>query len=189
LFREQSYYHKLDLGLVGTSAEHRIVPSERMVLLCDQRQDPGQVAAESAAYAPQHGSIGHFLLGQYIGCTRYLKARRRGQVMTCYRFAAAAVDWHLALTYARLTGNHHFRSKLSTENYLELDRIMSVDHRAALMSDLDFSDVSAMDCILQTVTGRMLEDGACLAVMVDETLPADVFGRMSKFLAEELRHT
>ena len=189
LFREESYYHKLDLGLVDISAEQRIIPSEQTVVLCDQHRPPGQVASKSTAYAPQHGSIGHFLLGHLIGCTRYLKARRRGQTMTCYRFAAAAVDWNLALAYARLTGKHCFRSKLSTENYLELDRRISADQRATLMSDIDFSTGLAMDHTLRTSMKRMLEDGAYLAVMEDEILPPDVFNGISTFLDEELSHT
>lgn len=187
LFHDQSYYHKLDLGLIDASVEHRIIPSEQTVLVCDQPRIFYQVPEKSAAFVPQYDSIGHFLLGQLIGCTRYLKTRRRGQVMTCYRFAAALIEWHLSLVYARLTGNHQFRTKLSTIEYLDLDRLMPIGHRNALVSNLNFSDESAMDRILLTAMERMLEEGARLAVMAGETLPEGVFNRLSTFLAEELQ--
>lgn len=186
MFREESYYHKLDLGLVDVSTVNRTIPTEQTVLLCNQCRAPVQVTAKRDAYAPQHGSIGHFLLGQFLGCTRYLKARKRGQTMTCYRFASAAVDWSLALLYARLTEDPHFRSKLSTVTYLELDRLMPADRRATLVSDIDFSDMAAMDITLRTAMERMLDDGACLAKMIGESLPAEVFGNIMKFLVDEM---
>lgn len=189
VFLDQSYYHKLDLVLVGASAEHSVASSEQTVPLCDEPRVPVEVDGRSTAYAPEHGSMGHFLLGQMIGCTRYLKARRRGQTMTCYRFAAAAVDWHLALTYARLVGDPHFRSKLSTIEYRELDSLMPADHLSAIAASFDFSDGPAMDRTLLAAAERLLEDGSNLAAMTGESLPIDVFSRLTMFLTEELQPT
>lgn len=185
VFREEGYYHKLDLGLVDASAVNRTIPDEQTVLLCNKHR-PAQAKIESSAYAPEHGSVGHFLLGQFLGCSRYLKARRRGKTMTCYRFASAAVDWRLALLYARLTGNPQFRSKLSTVTYLELDRLMPAGDCAALMSDIGYSDMATMDRTLQRAVEGMLKDGEYLAGMVEEDFPDSVFARIKEFLAGEL---
>jgi hypothetical protein len=185
VFREESYYHKLDLGLVDVSTLNRTIPDEQTVLLCDQHH-PVQAPKESTVYAPEEKSIGHFLLGQFLGCTRYLKARRRGQTMTCYRFTAAALEWRIALLYARLTHDPHFRTKLSTVEYRELDRLVPTGLRDTLMSEVDFSNTTAMDSTLRTAMNRMLDDGVCLAEMVGESLSSEVFGNLLKFLDEQM---
>ncbi len=187
VFREENYFHKLDLGLAGISGVNRTIPPEQTILLCDQFRTPGTVAKESQAYVPQDSSMGHFLLGQLLGCLRYIKARKRGQILTCYRFAAAAVDWRLALLYARLTENPQFRSKLSTVDFLELDRMISPDDHSAFLSGLDFSTLAAMDSAVRTAADGMLEDGRYLAAASGEVLPAPVFERISAFLEEELQ--
>lgn len=181
VFRDQSYYHKLDLGLVDASAEARTIPDEQTLMLCDQGR-PAHPVKESGAYVPDHGSVGHFLLGQFLGCTRYLKARRRGQTTTCYRFASAAVEWRLALLYSRLTGKSHLHSKLSSDEYQELDKLLREGEGEAVMSDIDFSDMAAMDRTMRIAQNKMLENGEHLAGMTGEVLRSDVFARMLRFL-------
>ena len=186
VFRDEGYHRKLDLGLADTSAQDRTIPAEQTVLLCDEPRTPPRSVRTSDAYVPENGTVGHFLLDKSIGCLRYVKARKRGQVMTCYRFAAAAVQWRLALLYARLTEKLDFRSKLSTEQCVELDRLLPAAEGTAVIADLDFSNLRAMDHVVRIAMEKMLDDGARLAAMVGESLPADVFGRISGFLAGEL---
>lgn len=187
VFRDEGYYHKLDLGLTDARAVERTIPAEQTTLLIEGPGTATCAVRECQAYVPHEGSLGHFLLGQYIGCTRYLKARKRGQIMTCYRFAAAAVDWQLALVYARLTGDAGRRSKLSTDDYRKLDGLLSTDERAALLHGLDFSSLTAMDNTIQAAMSSMLKDALHLAATSGEEFPTEVFERMCAFVAEELR--
>lgn len=188
VFRDEGYYQRLELGLTDTSAVNRTIPAEQTILLCEEPRNPVNVIKESDAYTPAEGSMGHFLLGQFIGCIRYLKARKRGETLTCYRFAAAAVAWSLSLQYARLIQNPHFRSKLSTDDFRKMDSLLSIEDRNALLSGFDFSKLIAMDCMVRITMDKMLEDGLFLAAMLGETLPTEVFERMSTFMAEELRY-
>ncbi len=186
VFRDEGYFHRLDLGLTDVSAENRTIPREQTVLLEDEPRACYQHPGESGAYVPEHGSIGHFLLGQFIGGVRYVKARKRGQPMTCYRFAAACVDWQLALMYARLKCDPGHRSKLSTPDYVEFDHLLSEDQRSSLLHSLDFSSLRAMDAVVTDSMDSMLRDALELAAMSSEAFPSAVFERMMRFVSEEL---
>ncbi len=186
VFREEGYHHKLDLGLTDVSAADRTIPAEQTILLVDVPGSEICDARECRGYVPQEGSLGHFMLDKYIGFLRYVKARKRGQTMTCYRFAAAGVDWQLALMYARMTGDAARRPKLSTPEYVKLDGLISADDRAALLPSLDFSSLTAMDSTVRAAMDRMLADALHLAAMTGEELPTEVFERMCAFVAHEL---
>ena len=187
VFHDEGYYHKLDLGLTDARAVDRTIPAEQTTLLIEVPGAATCAVRECRAYVPLEGSLSHFLLGQYIGCTRYLKARKRGQTMTCYRFAAAAVDWQLALMYARLTEDAGRRSKLSTDDYRKLDGLLSADDQAALLRGLDFSSLPAMDSNVRAAMSSMLKDALHLAAISGEEFPTEVFERMCAFVAEELQ--
>lgn len=178
-FHNQSYYHRLDIGLTDASDPDRTISTEQTKMQCNETQIPG-------AYIPEYGSMGHFLLGQFLGCLRYLKARKRGQFLTCYRFASAASQWHLTYKYALLTKNPEFCSKLSTGDYKKLDALLPISARDALLSAFDFSSPVSMDEMVLTMMRKMLEDGILLATMQAEAIPVDVFNRIIAFVAEEL---
>lgn len=186
VFRNEGCFHRLDLGVTDLSAVDRTIPREQTVLLADEPRTCDQSLRKSDAYVPERGSMGHFLLGQFIGGVRYVKARKRGQPMTCYRFAAACIDWQFALTYARLKEDPTRRSKLSTPEYVEFDRVLSADERSTLLHALDFSCLAAMDAVVTDAMNSMLVNGVELAVMSGETLPLHVFERMIRFVTEEL---
>lgn len=186
VFRDEGYFHRLDLGVTDLSAVDRTIPREQTVLLADEPRTCDQHPGESGAYVPEHCSMGHFLLGQFIGGVRYVKARKRGQPMTCYRFAAACVDWRLALMFARLKEDPGRRSKLSTPEYVEFDRLLSDDERSTLLHALDFSSLAAMDAIVSDAMESMLRDAGALAAVSGETLPTGIFHRMSDFVLKEL---
>lgn len=186
VFREEGYHHKLDLGLTDVSAADRTIPTEQTTLLIDVPRSDICGVRECRGYVPQEGSLGHFMLDKYIGFLRYVKARKRGQTMTCYRFAAGGVDWQLALMYARMTGDAARRPKLSTPEYVKLDGLLSSDDRATLLPSLDFSSLTAMDSTVRAAMDRMLQDARQLAAISGEELQTDVFERMSRFVSQEL---
>lgn len=186
VFRNEGYFHKLDLGLTDAQAVEPSIPIGQTTLLIEGQTTPTPAVRECNGYVPQEKSLGHFLLGQYIGCCRYVKARKRGQPLTCYRFAGAAAQRRLAFRYARLTGDPGFRSNLSTWDYQRLDALLSPEDHAALLHGLDFSALATMDAAVRTAMGSMLTDALELAAISGEALPTDVFERISAFVAEEL---
>ncbi len=185
VFREHGYYRRLELGLAATNAVNRTIPPEQTVLLIDT---PGVATAprQSGAYVPESGSIGHFLLSQYIGGIRYCKARHRAQPITCYRFAAAAADWCARALYDRLTGKPSLDRKLSTSEYIELDRLASPEHKSALLADVDFSNPSAMDRAIYALLCRITDHAQSLASSAGEQLPDAVIERFLHFVRDEV---
>ncbi len=105
IFTGEGYYHKLDIGLVAATAINRTIPVEQATPLVTRTGDlPHAMPCRSQTYMPPEGSVGHFLLGQFLGGIRYLKARKRGQPLTCYRFVSAVADRCLRAFYIHLAG-------------------------------------------------------------------------------------
>ncbi len=94
------------------------------------------------------GSSTHLLIGHLIGATRYLKARRREQPITSWRFAVATANATAALLYDRVhpgSQGNRLGQPLSTREYLELDGEVSDPDRQKFLAALDFSTPDAMN--------------------------------------------
>jgi predicted nucleotidyltransferase len=189
VFATEGYYHRAELGLVSSSAENRTIPEEQTTLLVKgPAERPRGFARHSHAYEPPHGSVGHFLLAQFLGGgLRYAKARKRGQVATCYRFAAATAEWCLRAWYAELSGDHSLDRKLSTDEYRALDSLLTAEQSSVLLRELDFSAPQAMDRAVTAILGQLLLRCRAIAGAKGESLRDSVFQRMLSFLDHELR--
>lgn len=187
VFSSESYYHKLDIGLVAADMLDRTIPEEQTVLLVNEaplQQMSG--SKRSQAYYPAYGTVGHFLLGQYLGGLRYVKSRKRGRLTTCYRFAVAATDWCMRACYARLTGEYTLHAKLSTEEYARLDSLLTSDDSSALLDVLDFSSPATMDRAVVGVFTELQSHCEAIAGVLGEPFPVEVFSRMLGFIRCEL---
>ena len=74
-----------------------------------------------AVFQPEPGSLGYFLLGELISATRYVKARRRGQHLTCWRFLAARVNALAQLLGYAAGAPMKLGSRLVTPEFVDLD--------------------------------------------------------------------
>lgn len=187
VFSDEGYYHHLDLSLMPSGVTDPEFPIERMMVLAE---GPGHQPAEqiqpSTAYTPEHGSIGHFLLGKFLGTARYLKARKRGQQMMCYRFASATADWCARIIYARLSGDDSLVGRLSTSEYLALDALAANDQTIDFLKSFDFSTPAAMDRAMRSLVSLHIEHSRALALSHGETIPGDITERFVRFMQNEL---
>jgi len=185
-FRNASLYRKVDIGFTRHADDGAIVPEGPHELLW--RQDPAPALLPStvpSSYAPEVGTPAHFVAGQLLGITRYVKGRKRGQHLTAYRFASALATAVLSLRYARETGDHsHLGGALSTSTWLTMDETLGSDDRQAWLADLDYANPERMDRTVLRLMDRMvsLHDG----IANDDPLPASLAHRYDRFVRDEL---
>jgi len=188
VFCDEGYYHRLEIGLTDINATNRTIPEEQTTLLVDSMKPKREISLrESHAYAPPHESIGHFLLGIFIGgALRYAKSRKRSQAMTCYRFAHATYEWCQCAHYAALTGWHSLKDKLSTDEYKAYDARLNEEEKMQILSLADFSTLKKMDVEIHAILSRLLSHCEEIAKAKGEILQRIVFERMLNFLTVEL---
>lgn len=187
VFSEESYYHRLDIALAPYAGSEAGILAERKLEPAGEAGHSRQERMRSdRAYAPSAGTVGHFLLGQFLGGMRYVKAHKRGQTATCYRFAVAAMDWRMRTYYACLTGNHSLQTKLSTQEYAALDGLLAPEQQSDLLALLDLSTPEAMDHAVCAIFERLRIDCLDIAAKRGEVLPEGVFLRMLRFIKSEL---
>ncbi len=173
LFARASHYHKVDLGFIaGAGAALADLPAglaaPAVALWTGNRSPAALPPAPGPAYLPEPGTPGHLLTGQLLGAVRYVKARKRGQPLTCWRFAAAAVEALAGLLHARAVGAAPTGRRPTTWEYAALDALLDRAERDTLLAALDFSTPAATDRNLH----RLLTHAAAL-VLADRALPPD----------------
>lgn len=175
LFRDESCYHKLDLGFVpaGGGAGLSSEPAE---------EDP----CETDPYAPLVGSPGHRLIDQLLGATRYVKARRRNQHVTCWRFAAAAAEQVLRLTYESCHRWQDMGRRLTTSDYIRLDEMLGQDAALGVTQLLRFDTARAMDASLVALCQSIAELSLRKASAARDRIPAAPIAKLLGFLEGEL---
>jgi len=182
-FRHASLYHKVDIGFTRQSDDGAAPPEGQHILLW--WQDSPSLSPPSAPpppCAPDVGTPGHFVTGQLLGVTRYVKARKRGQHLTAYRFASALANAVLSLRYAREIGDtSHLGQALSTSTWLAMDGTLGNDERQAWLADLDYAVPERMDRTVLRLMRRMVN------LLNDGQLPASLTGRYDRFVRAELR--
>ncbi len=188
-FAGPSPYHKVDIGLSARGAALPFTSSEPHILLWRQgaRLAPVPYPPHSA-YQPEVGTAAHFLVGQLLGAVRYLKARKRGQHLACWRYLSAALNGLLAC--ARWEGDplRFNAAPLSSREYVELDRRLPAAERAELFAALDLRTPLAMDRALLVVVRRI---SACICpdYAASEAQLARLVREYLAFTAEELALT
>jgi len=187
LFANLSPFRRLDLGItpVGSAASVDTLDAQTVLWI----QEPAAAIPESArtpVYAPAVGTPEHAILEHLLSATRYVKARKRGQVLTAYRFASALAHAAFAMLEAGRTGDIGSLSRrTSTTGFLALDRNLPASERHDLLSLLDFSSPERMDAAVlgllrYTLTRHDVLPGA-------NASPPDTAARLLAFIEEALR--
>lgn len=188
LFDGISPFHKLDIG-IATAGSHGKADQPGLVRLWNvdtRTADPPQNSIQSQPpYTPALGSAQHFVLGHLLGITRYLKARRRGHVFTCWRFASALIDAMLALRYMRAFPAERFARKLATGEYLELDRMVNTAEHDRFFDRLDLSSPEAMDAAVHQATLEAM--ALSQELTANSPIPPELTTLFTDFLDAELQ--
>lgn len=144
-----SPYQKVDIGIVTMEREQEWSSRPDCVKIWDQASGLGSTAAGGTkgppACEPTVGSFEHFVVGHLLGVTRYLKARKRGNTFTSWRFAHALAEAVLATVYTSSTGSPLLERKLTTAEYVDLDRRLPTDRTATYFEHLCYADENGID--------------------------------------------
>jgi hypothetical protein len=168
-FRNESYYHKLDLGFSG----------------------PGTLSPATSPGSPfffpaEPGSPAHFLIGQLLGVLRYVKARKRGQMLTCWRFAAALVDRLAVVLHPAMEVKLDIGQKLNTWEYMKLDRRLDSAESSTILSHIDFSSPAVMDRNVIWLTWKLIVRTNQIAAVHKKTIPSEPIENLMRFITSEL---
>lgn len=183
-----SPYRKVDLGIV--KAEHKPEWSCRpdCTRIWDQASGKGSIASDSTpgqpAYEPSSGSFEHFVVGHMLGVTRYLKARRRGSNLTSWRFAQALAEAVLATVYTSSIDSGWPERKLTTSEYILLDRRLPSDDAAMYFKRLCHANKHDMDESVRFFVGELL--ARLTSVQDANTVPDTVVSTLESFVTTEL---
>lgn len=153
VFTDLSALRRLDLNIGSPSEEKSGNDPKHPGRFPDPAGLTGQA---SSAYRPTIGSIEHYMISQLLGTTRYAKARRRGHLLSCWRFASALVDAVIATGYFGIAETGWMLAGLTTLEYRDADLRLDPSHRSALISELDFSDPQAMDRTVVLLVDRLI---------------------------------
>jgi hypothetical protein len=177
-----SLFHKVDLGVLPVDRlddwlrghPSTLVWKQPAFTACDERIN------DVPAFIPEPGTQEHYILGELLSATRYVKARKRGQILTCWRFASSLVRSTLKIRLAHVTNQAFDAVTLSTEDYLTADRLFSTADRVMLLQHADFSSNRSMDHCVQQCVANLLELSASAAI------PPTLRARFRHFIEAEL---
>lgn len=192
LFRGEAYYCKLDISLRAFGQVHNGDPGVRKSQVRLWRIETPAYSSQSISNnvcAPRPGSPGHFVVGQLLGGIRYVKARKRGQDWTCWRFASAQVDWLVSMLWGRSRNWADPGRKLTTWEYVELDAAMRDDKALMPLSAWDFSTPAAMDDGFCRLLERTIALAREKAESLGENMPSDLAESLMRFIRVELGRT
>lgn len=158
-FANESPYHKVDIGIYDKDNPGFFQNVKKKVLLWEKSAKTEPVFFSSGrAYLPEMGSVNHFLMGELIGSIRYLKARKRRQHLTCWRFISA--KFNALLRCSQWKGDDQkFPANLNTWDFIDLDRLLPEAERLVLLERLNLGSPKEMDGALiditREITGRV----------------------------------
>jgi len=188
LFQGESYYHKVDIGLSDVADTTPFAsPSSYVPLWAKESTIFTPLPQHTNAYMPAYGTIGHLLFDELIGGVRYIKARKRGQHFTCWRFIRGKPERLLHLTYERLDRWKVREKPLSTWDYKELDALVEQPEREQLMKCLDWSEPRRMDENFCWFTHRIVQLLEQKAAIYGEAIPSTVVEQHLAFICNELQ--
>jgi len=131
-------------------------------------------------------TTGHFVIGQLLGGIRYVKARKRDQYWTCWRFASGQVNWLASMLWERSRNWADPNKKLITWEYVELDAAMRDDKERIPFSMWDFSSPAAMDDGFYHVLEHTIALAREKAEYLGENIPFDLAEGLMRFILVEL---
>jgi predicted nucleotidyltransferase len=189
LFRGEAYYYKLDISLRAFGQIHNGASDVRKSRVRLWHVEPHAFSGQGKSNyvcAPRPGTPGHFVVGQLLGGVRYVKARKRGQDWTCWRFASAQVDWLATMLWGRSRNWSDPGKKLTTWEYIELDAAMRDDKGRMPLSAWDFSTPAAMDDGFCRLLERTIALAREKAENMGKSIPLDLAESLMRFIRVEL---
>ncbi|MBE0697025.1 MAG: hypothetical protein IH586_08880 [Anaerolineaceae bacterium] len=157
-FTGESLYHKVDIGICErqnpSSFFHKI---ENKKLLWQKTTCTDLTPISSCeAFVPQPGTAAHFLVGELISAVRYVKARKRSQHLTCWRFLSAKFNALLRCHQWEGNLNYFPSGALNTWDYASLDRLLPESERQCLLESIDTHSPKGMDLVLIQLTHKII---------------------------------
>ena len=137
-------------------------------------------------YLPPVGTVGPALFDDLLGSVRYLKARKRHQPLTCWRFICGKPDLLLRLLAEQRDGWHTDAPALSTWDYKDLDQQLPEPVRSQLLAHLDWATPTTMDPAFVWFTERIAALFEEKAAARAETLPLPLVAQHLAFLRSEV---
>ncbi len=186
-FTGESLYHKVDIGLSDYRQEGGLIErAKKKVCLWQQPpQDKPVLAPAPAALFPQPGTPLYFLIGEMLSAVRYLKARKRGQHLTCWRFLSARFN-ALLRCYMWEPGDLKFpAASLRTWDFTDLDRLLPEPERLRLLEMINCRSPQDMDSALLDLT-RRIADRVYPSYTSDDTPEAHLVREYFAFLLDEM---
>jgi len=187
VFSGESHYHKVDAGLSDSTQEQGFIHNIQHKTLLWRQAPPASLAVplQRAAWMPEASTPLHFLTSELLGSVRYVKARRRGQHLTCWRFISGRLN-ALLRSYQWDGRSQRFpQTPLSTWDYAALDRLLPESDRLHWLALVDCRTPCAMDQALVTLT-RCLVERICPDWASDDTPAGQHIRDIFSFIAQEL---
>ena len=133
-----------------------------------------------------HSTVGHLVIDELIATVRYLKARKRGHDLTCWRFLRVKPDRLLHLIAERVQDWQPHPQPLTTWDYHALDNTIDAAERAQLIQQLNWSTPHTMDQSCSWLTRQIIQLAEQKALARHESLPVDIIERHLAFIRAEL---
>lgn len=187
IFAGESPYHKVDIGLGDISQAHGFIHQVKQKTCLWRQYPPGPAAFSSSceAFHPDMGTPLHFLIGELLGSIRYVKARKRRQHLTCWRFLSARLN-ALLRSHQWEGGSPVFpASSLNTWDFAALDRRLPEADRLRWLELVDCRTPGTMDDALIALTHLLIER-VYPGCATDNTPAAQLIREMLHFIEREL---
>jgi hypothetical protein len=194
LFAQESPYHKLDIGISDPAEAARLFEGNMHCVEWRQGLDHRPQRPEGTrdhrlihtnAYIPVYGGVGHTLVGELMSAVRYVKARKRGHHLTCWRFARSKVDVFIKLLDEQEGGWATGKRAFTTWDYKALDKRLG-EKGKRLHDMLDWSTPAAMDRGVWRLTREITRLLQMKAQHQGEHIPVAVVERYMSFVRSEL---
>lgn len=186
-FRGESPYHKVDIGLSQEDTQSFLsgVVKKKRLWRQSPRLEP-LANISSSAYIPQPGSAEHFLVGELMSSIRYIKSRKRGQHLTCWRFLSAKFNALLRCMAWEPEDPAGFpQTALNTWDFTALDCKLAEPKRLALLAEIDCRSPHEMDAAMVDLTAWIAARN-CPLYQIDGSRLAQITRFYLGFIAEEL---
>lgn len=181
-----SPFHKLDISLgAGPGLPP---PLDSATVRVIWRQEPPErttLPPFPMPYRPVWGSFSHLIVEELFSGIRYLKARKRGRLLTAWRFVRTKPDLLLSLLVAAQTGVRP-ATPLSTWAIKQLEASIAAHELAAFLELLDWRTPAAMDTACLALNRRIAAVAGMLAERAGEAPPYEWIDRQLAFLEQAL---
>lgn len=146
LFSGISPFCHLDIGFSPPESSVRTPMLRESVRHWAQRPATQYPGHDPAWYSPEMGRVEHVVMGDLLGLIRYVKARRRGQDLLCWKFFSALANRVLEATYlAHVDRDRGFGKPLPSHEHTQLRKALPKDDIDYLTSMTFAGDETSMD--------------------------------------------